>query len=172
MKSPSNSTFEFFTLQCSSSGGLQISSDGDDRMGAKIKTQRNPSGFQQNPKKSLVQKLTPLNIPCQISKPWKKSRNKFGCTLFVELCLWEYAVTTTNLQIVLNTPKYHDFNQATQKNTLQILLSPTQSQNRRSETQKSPLIIPVTWNLEYPPPPPRSVAKDGWGESWDACDTH
>jgi len=28
-------------------------------MGAKIKTQKNPLGFQQNPKKSLDQKLTP-----------------------------------------------------------------------------------------------------------------
>ena len=74
----------------------------------------------------------------------KKVAKQVWCTLFIELCLWEYAVATTNLQIVLNTPKYHDFNQATQKNTLQILLPPTQSQNQRSETQKSPLIIPVT----------------------------
>ena len=40
-------------------GLLRISSDGDDRMGAKIKTQKNPKGFQQNPKKSLDPKLTP-----------------------------------------------------------------------------------------------------------------
>ena len=39
-------------------GVLGISSDGDDRKGAKIKTQKNPLGFQQNPKKSLDQKLT------------------------------------------------------------------------------------------------------------------
>ena len=30
---------------------------------------------------------------------------------------------------------------------------PKKSQNRRSQTQKSPSIIPVTWNPEYPPPP-------------------
>ena len=36
-----------------------ISSDGDDRMKPKVKTQKNPQGFQQNPKKSLDQKLTP-----------------------------------------------------------------------------------------------------------------
>ena len=36
-----------------------ISSDGDDRMEPKVKTQKNPQGFQQNPKKSLNQKLTP-----------------------------------------------------------------------------------------------------------------
>ena len=36
---------------------LQLSSDGDDGMGAKIKIQKNPLGFQQNPKISLDQKL-------------------------------------------------------------------------------------------------------------------
>ena len=38
---------------------LQVSSDRDDRMGAKIKTQKNSLGFQQNPQK----------IPCCISEP-------------------------------------------------------------------------------------------------------
>ena len=37
---------------------LSIPSDGDDRRGAKIKTHKNRLGFQQNPKKSLDQKLT------------------------------------------------------------------------------------------------------------------
>ena len=40
-------------------GVLGISSDGDDRMEPKVKTQKNPSGYQQNPKKSLDQTLTP-----------------------------------------------------------------------------------------------------------------
>ena len=40
-------------------GVLQISSDRDDRMGTKIKTQKNPSG----PKMNLHK------IPCQISEP-------------------------------------------------------------------------------------------------------
>ena len=40
-------------------GVLQISSDRDDRMGAKIKTQTNLLGFKQNPKNSLSQTLTP-----------------------------------------------------------------------------------------------------------------
>ena len=40
-------------------GVLGISSDGDDQMESKVKTQKNPLGFQQNPKKSLDQKLTP-----------------------------------------------------------------------------------------------------------------
>ena len=56
---------------CTPGGGgvPRISSDGDDRMGAKIKTQKIPWGFQQNPKISLDQKLTPKKIPCQISEP-------------------------------------------------------------------------------------------------------
>ena len=30
----------------------------------------------------------------------------------------------------------------------------TDSRNRKFQTQKNPSIIPVTWNPEYPPPPP------------------
>ena len=40
-------------------GVLTISSDEDDRMGRKIKTQKYPLGFKQNPKKSLDQNFTP-----------------------------------------------------------------------------------------------------------------
>ena len=40
-------------------GVLRISSDEDDRMGRKIKTQKYPLGFKQNPKKSLDQNFTP-----------------------------------------------------------------------------------------------------------------
>ena len=41
-------------------GGLiRISSDWDERMGAKMKTQQNPYGLKQNPKNSLDQNLTP-----------------------------------------------------------------------------------------------------------------
>ena len=43
-------------------GVLRISSDGDDRMGTKIKTQKIPFGFLQNLPKSLDQK-----IPCRIT---------------------------------------------------------------------------------------------------------
>ena len=40
-------------------GILWISSDRDDRMGAKIKTQKNPQGFQQNPPKKPRPKINP-----------------------------------------------------------------------------------------------------------------
>ena len=39
-------------------GVLRISSDGDDRMEQKVQAQKNPKGFQQNPKTSLDQKIT------------------------------------------------------------------------------------------------------------------
>ena len=41
------------------SAELRISGDRDDRMGAKIKTQKNPLGLKQNPKTSLDKKLSP-----------------------------------------------------------------------------------------------------------------
>ena len=48
-----------FQLNSSPEGVLRISSKRDDRMAAKIQTQKNPVGFKQNPKKSLDQNLSP-----------------------------------------------------------------------------------------------------------------
>jgi len=59
-------------------------------------------------------------------------------------------LATTNLEIVLNTPKNPYLNQATQYNTFQIS-SPKKSQNCRFQSQKYSSIIPVTWNPEYNP---------------------
>ena len=56
-----------------------------------------------------------------------------------------------NSQIVLNAQKNPYLNQATWK-ILAIIFHPKKSQNRKFQTPKNPLIIPVTWNLEYPPP--------------------
>ena len=55
-----------------------------------------------------------------------------------------YTGTTKNLQFVLNTQKSLYLNQTTQKNTCQI------SRNWKFQTPQNPLIIPVTWNPEYP----------------------
>ena len=44
-------------------------SDRDDRMGAKIKTQKNPLGFKQNRQKIPAPKFNPPKIPCRISEP-------------------------------------------------------------------------------------------------------
>ena len=80
-------------------GVHRISSDRDDRMGAKKFT----------PQKSLGQSLTPKQSHAEfpslkISRGTKQPR---------------YAGTITNLQIVLNTQKNLYLNQATQKNTCQ-----------------------------------------------------
>ena len=59
-------------------GVLGISSDGDDRMEPKVKTQKNPWGFQQNPKKSLDHKLTPQksHVPVNLTFQTHKSQAK------------------------------------------------------------------------------------------------
>ena len=62
-----------------------------------------------------------------------------------------YMGTTTNLRIVLNTPKNPYLIIKLPKNFLpkkiqELKISRQAPQNR--------LIIPVTWNLEYTPPPP------------------
>ena len=44
-------------------------SDRDDRMGAKIKTQKKPLGFKQNRQKIPAPKFNPPKIPCRISEP-------------------------------------------------------------------------------------------------------
>ena len=59
-----------------------------------------------------------------------------------------YVCTTMNLQIVLNTPKNPYLNQATQKNTCQIVLDQTIWELKISNPKDS-WIIPVTWNLEF-----------------------
>ena len=62
-------------------------------MGTKIKTEKKPRGYQQNPKKSLDQKLTPQKSHAEFSslKNLQKALNYitrcalFGYTLFAEL---------------------------------------------------------------------------------------
>jgi len=79
---------------CPGGGVLQISSDRDDRMGPKIKIQKNPKGFKQNPKKSLDQNLTP-----------QKSHAGFPSQKFPEeLSGWNMLKLSTIMNLhVLNT---------------------------------------------------------------------
>ena len=173
MKSPLSNTLEFFTLECSPMGGIpDFKCPGWLNGGQKSKPQKTPRASNKT-QKNLWSKINPQNIACQISKPWKKSQNKFGCTLFVELCLWEYGGATTNLQIVLNTPKNPYLNQATPKKYFTNFPNP---KNPRIKDLKPKKVLRSSPPLEIrstpPPPPPGSVAKDGWGQSWDACDTH
>ena len=97
-------------------GVLQISSDMDDKMGAKIETQKNPMPI-----------LQAIKISRATTQPG-------------------HAGTITNLQIVSNIPKNSYLNQAPQKNTCQNFPTQTKSWNQKFQTQKNPLIIPVTWN--------------------------
>ena len=66
----------------------------------------------------------------------------------------------------MNTPKNPHLNQATQKNNLPKFSLLKKSRNWKFQTQKSPLIIPVTWNPEYPhppsPPPPNGKSYLPW----------
>ena len=112
---------------CWPGGVLWISGDGDDRTGAKIKTQKIPLGFKQNPRKYLDQKL---NWPQKDSLPNFRRITRLG-----------YTGTTTNLQC-FEHPKY----------ICQIFL-PQKTRNLKVQTQKTPCIIRVNWNPEYPPPP-------------------
>ena len=59
-------------------------------MGTKIKTQKHPQGYQQNPKKSLDQKLTPKIFHAEFPslKNFQKALND-TCTLFAELRGWD-----------------------------------------------------------------------------------
>ena len=57
-----------------------------------------------------------------------------------------YAGTITNLKIVLKTQ-----NQATPKNTYQDFFTPQNPKIENFKPQKTPSIIPFTWNPEYPP---------------------
>ena len=58
---------------------LQISNEGDDRLGAKIKTPQKSLGLPTKPKKIPGPNINPQNILYQISKA------KFRCTVFGEL---------------------------------------------------------------------------------------
>ena len=112
---------------CWPGGVLRISGDGDDRTGAKIKTQKIPLGFKQNPRKYLDQKL---NWPQKDPLPNFRRITRLG-----------YTGTTTNLQC-FEHPKY----------ICQIFL-PQKTRNLKVQTQRTPCIIRVNWNPEYPPPP-------------------
>ena len=65
---------EPMTFWSQGGGVLRISNDGMIEWGQKSKPRNNPLGFQQNPKKSLVQKLSPQKIPWQISKLQKVAK--------------------------------------------------------------------------------------------------
>ena len=98
-----------FSFVAQGAGVLRISIDGNDRMGAKIKTQckRNAYGFRQNPRKNLWAKNYPLKISQAEFPSLKKYKKAEQAWLYFirRTTRPECAGITTNLQIVLNNPK-------------------------------------------------------------------
>ena len=93
------------------------------------------------------QKSKPKNILDQHLTP-QKSHAKFLSNKNFQKALNDVAIT--NLHIVLITPKNPYLNEGSQKNTCQNF--PTQILKSKISNPQNPLIIPVTWNPEYPPP--------------------
>ena len=98
-------------------------------------------GKNQNPKIFLNQNLTPKNISMPTFLAIKVSRK-------LEM------ISHKNRNISFEYPKKSLLKSSCPKKYLPKFSYPKKSQNRKFETQENPLIIPVTWNPEYPPPPP------------------
>ena len=122
--------------------------------------------FQQNPKKTLDQKLTHKKSHAEFLVVKNLQKGKQIWLNFNGRTMWlGYAGSTTNLQIVLNSPPKNSYlNQATQKSTCHIF--PTQK-NAGIETFKPKKILPSSLSHEIwsnpsnptpPPPPPALVA--------------
>ena len=98
-------------------GGLRISSHGNDRMRAKLETQKKSLGLQTKPKKFPGPKANPKKIPWRISKPSKfpESRRGYNTQQKKAAKIRGYYHDTTNPQIVLNIQTNTYLNQATPK---------------------------------------------------------
>ena len=81
----------------------------------------------------------------------KQGQNKFGCTLFAELCGWDTRIRGHYHKSFgcFESPKNPSWNRATQKNTCQIFLP--NKILRSSPSLEIPSITP-------PPPPPQPCA--------------
>ena len=162
MKSPPSNTLEFFTLECSPMGGIPDFKCSGWLNGGKNLNPKKLLGLPTKPKKisgpKLTHKISHAKFP-SLEKSHTMPLRIRGCHHKSSDC-FEY-------------PQRSLLKSSHSQKILYKFPYPKKSKNRRSQTQRSPSIIPVTWNPEYPPPPPPgSVAKDGWGQSWDVCDTH
>ena len=136
-----------------SQGVPRISSDGDYRMGVKIKTPRKALGLPTQPIPG--QQINPPRIPCTHAK--FPSLNNLGWFLFAEL----WARDLRALQRISDCYK-----SSQPKKALAKFSYPKKARNQKFQTPKYPLIIPATWNPEYLPPTPASTVcksdKQGW----------
>ena len=101
-------------------GLLQILSDGNDRIGAKIKTQTNPLDLQQNPKKSHAELPSLKNFQKRLTL----CSSLFGCTLFAELCSWDTWALPRIFGLFWIALKNPYLNQTTPKKYLQDFPTP------------------------------------------------
>ena len=107
---------------------LLISSDRDDRMVAKIKTQKNPRA-----------KIKPPKNPTPNFRAIKISRRTY-----VDRIRGNYHESSDCFE----NPKKFLLKSSCPKNYLPKFSYPNNSRNRKCQTQKHPSIIPVTWNPE------------------------
>lgn len=122
-------------------GLLRISSDGDDLMGAKIITPQTP----------WTKNLTPKKSHSEFSSLKNFHRAKQVWLYFIHRFMWPgYMGATMNLHTVLNTPQTPLLKSHHPKKFPAKVSYPKKSWHRKFQTQKRPLIISVTWNLEYP----------------------
>ena len=120
-------------------GMLRISSERDDRMGAKIKTQQNLQAFKQNPKKSLDQTLTLKKSHAKFPSHKNFQRNHAAGIRRNYLKSSDCFEYPKNSRLKLSYPKKY----------LPKFSYPKKSRDRKFQTQTNPSITPVTLNPEY-----------------------
>ena len=118
---------------------LRLSCDRDDRVGAKIKTENNPQRFHQNRKKSLDQKLTPKKSHAKFPSLKISQKALKGITQKINCKLNE--CTTTNLHIVLNTPKRSYLHSCKSSHPKKYLSNFPTQKNPGNENFKPPKIL-------------------------------
>ena len=111
-------------------------------MGANIKTPKNPWTKNKPQKKSHVEFPSLINFGDMWAPSWI-------------LGLFEY-------------PKYPYLNQDTQKYLPNFSTHKIIPEESKIQTQKSPSIIPLTWNPEVPPPP-TGEQKQPYTSAWAPC---
>ena len=132
---------------------LGISSNGDDRTGAKIKTKKIPQGLKQNPKKipgpKINQPKNPMPNFRALKLPRKLNTPKSGCTLFEELRWLGNASTDLESSDCFEYPKILLLKST---NYFRIFL-PEKFMNRKFQSQK---ILRPSPSLEIESVPPRA----------------
>ena len=129
--------------------------------GQKWKHQKIPMASNKTPKIPAL-KINPQKSHAEFPslKNFQKALNDiiccalFGCTLFAVLRGRDTRLHYQESSNCFEYPKNPYLNQAIQK-IIAKFSCPQKSRNRKFETPQYSSLIPVTWNPEYPLPPPR-----------------